>query len=240
MNILLTNDDGYNATGIKILQEILKDFGTVYLIAPFSQQSGVGTHFSLNRGFTVTKHDDYIYSIDGTPVDVILLANQIFDVKFDLLVSGCNNGPNISYDSLYSGTVAAAIEGLNHSLPSMAISTDYEHFDIVKKEVKAVIEYVFKHKLLSTSWCLNINFPLKKFNKSKGLRLCKEFRKTDGFYYWEKDGKYYTDRHEDFKDAPEDSDVYAFANGYISICPLKASWFDEKTYKKLQDKIKNS
>ena len=237
MNILLTNDDGYNHPGLAILKEVLKKYGNVYVVAPFEHQSGKSMCFSLNKGFTVRKHSENTYSIDGTPVDCVLLAVQILDVKFDLVVSGANDGHNISYDCLYSGTVGAAIEGLNHEIPSIAISTDFDHFDIVKKEVEKVLNYIFEHKLIDKRYCLNVNFPLKEFAQSKGIKLTREHMKKDQFYTWKVGELIYTDRNQDLECDEEDTDVYAVTHGYVSICPITNSWFHNKTYQEISKKV---
>lgn len=234
MNILLTNDDGYNREGLLLLQEALKKYGNVYIVAPFEHQSGASMRFSIDKGFTVRKHGENYYSIDGTPVDCVLLATQILDVKFDLVVSGCNDGPNISYDILYSGTVGAAIEGINHNIPSIAISSDFNHLDIVRKEIDTVLNYILEKNLISKGICLNVNFPLKEFKESKGIKITNVGHKNDEFYYWIVDGKYYTDRHEYFDSKDEDSDVYAIKNGYISISPLSNTLFSKETYIKMK------
>ncbi len=234
MNIFLTNDDGYDQYGILLLKEILKEYGEVYICAPHFHQSGASMSFSIGKNFEVFKHDDHTYSITGSPADVVILGLQVIPVKFDLVVSGCNNGHNISYDSLYSGTIGAAVEALNHGIPAVAFSTDFDHWDIAKNELKKTLDYVFDNKLIDKNHLLNINFPKKPFTKSMGIRITREVMKRDAYYYEIRDGYYYTDRNEDFTGYPEDSDVYAIANGYTSICPLGNSLFNYEAYDKLK------
>lgn len=237
MNIFLTNDDGYDQQGILILKKVLQKYGTVYLVAPHEHQSGESMHFSIQKGFHVYKHDDYTYSITGTPVDVVLLGTQILDVKFDVIVSGCNDGLNISYDTMYSGTIGAALEGLNHGIPSIAISTYFGNFDVVEKEATKALDYIFKNKLISNRYCLNVNFPMPEFKESKGIIITKEFFKKDIFEYWIKNGLYYTDRTKEiFDNAPEGTDVYAVSHGYTSICPITNSHFNIDIYNEIKNK----
>ena len=237
MNILLTNDDGYNQKGILLLKEILKEYGDVYLCAPHYHQSGASMSFSLGKGFTIRKHDEHTYSIDGSPVDVVLLGIQVLPVKFDLVISGCNNGHNISYDTMYSGIIGAALEALNQGIPSIAFSTDYDHFEIVEKEIRKVLDLIFNQKLYSNNYVLNVNFPKKEFNESKGIKLTTQIFKKDQFYYEIKDGLYYTDRYENLVSEDKNSDVHAIANGYISICPITNSYFHQEIYEKLKGTI---
>lgn len=245
MNILLTNDDGYGYKGIELLKKHLAKYGTVYVFAPSNHQSGAGMSFSLNKGFKLTKYNDYEYSLDGTPVDVTLIGLQYLkDVKFDVVVSGCNNGLNISYDTLYSGTVGASLEALRMGIPSISISCDFDrglgidNYKIVDDEVDSVLDYIFDNNLLSKKYSLCVNFPSNKYTKSKGIMITKEHYKEDKFYMWEKDGLLYTDRDENLETSDTDSDVYAIANGYISITPLKFSFYTNSGFNDLISRIK--
>lgn len=236
MNILLTNDDGYDQYGLILLKEFLKKYGTVYVCAPHYHQSGASMSFSIGRGFKVYKHDDFTYSIDGSPADVVILGLQIIPVKFDLVVSGCNDGHNISYDSLYSGTIGAAVEALNHQIPSIAFSTDFGGWEVAKNELEATLKYVFDNKLYSNKYLLNINFPRKPYTKSLGIKITRETFKKDRYYYEIREGLYFTDRYESFEVEDQESDVYAIDHGYTSICPLGNSLYSAKAYEEL---IKN-
>ncbi len=239
MNILLTNDDGYNAIGINILKEKLKKYGTVYEVSPTYHQSGASMSFSINKGFKVKKYDEYTYSIDGTPADNMLIGLQILgQVKFDLVVSGVNDGLNISYDSLYSGTVAACLEAINMGIPSIALSTDFGCFDIVRNELESVLDYVIYNKLYDKSYCLNINFPTKDYSSSKGIKITKEVHKKDKYYTSIKNGFLYYDRYESFDTEEKDSDIYAINHGYISITTLHNTFFDKEGLDLLKSKIK--
>jgi len=238
MNILLVNDDGYNKEGLLILKEFLKEYGTVYMSAPRLPQSGKSAAFTYLNGLKVEKVDEYNYIVDGTPVDCTSFALNVLDVKFDLVVSGCNNGFNISYDCFYSGTIGACKEALVHEIPAIAFSTDVKHFEIVKNEFHTVMKYILKHKLISNEYILNINFPSIEYNKSKGIKLTKQYFRKDDFYYEIKDGLYFLDRYEDKFGGDEDCDVYCARNGFISITPIHATSFNLETYKKLKEKIK--
>ena len=163
---------------------------------------------------------------------------NVLDVKFDLVVSGCNNGFNISYDCFYSGTIGACKEALVHEVPAIAFSTDVKHFDIVRNEFHKVMKYILENKLISKDYILNVNFPAIEYKESKGIKITKQYFRKDEFFYEYKDGKYYLDRYEDKFGGDEDYDVYCARNGYISITPIDATAFNIHTYNKLKEKIK--
>ncbi|MBQ9731097.1 MAG: 5'/3'-nucleotidase SurE [Bacilli bacterium] len=238
MNILLVNDDGYNKEGLLILKEYLKEYGTVYMCAPRYPQSGKSAAFTYLSGLDVEKIDEYNYIVDGTPVDCTAFATNVLDIEFDLVVSGCNNGFNISYDCFYSGTIGACKEALVHGIPAIAFSTDVKHFDIVRKEFHNVMKYILRYKLINKEYILNVNFPSIEYKESKGIKLTKQYFRKDSFYYEIKDGKYFLDRYEDKYGGEEDYDVYCSRNGYISITPIHATSFNNETYNKLLNKIK--
>lgn len=238
MNILLVNDDGYNKEGILILKEYLAKYGRVYTCAPKHPQSGKSAAFTFLSGINVEKVDEYNYIVDGTPVDCTAFGLNVLDVNFDLVVSGCNNGFNISYDCFYSGTIGACKEALVHKVPAIAFSTDINHFEIVKNEIHNVMNYIIKNDLISNKYILNVNFPSIEYKKSKGIKLTKQYFRNDTFYYEFKDGKYYLDRYEDKFCDEVDYDVYCSRNGYISITPIHVTSFNIDTYNTLLNKLK--
>ena len=238
MNILLVNDDGYNKEGLLILKEYLKQYGTVYMSAPKYPQSGKSAAFTYLSGLNEEKLDEYNDVVDGTPVDCTAFALNVLDIKFDLVVSGCNNGFNISYDCFYSGTIGACKEALVHDVPAIAFSTDVKHFDIVRNEFHKVMKYILENKLINKDYILNVNFPAIEYKESKGIKVTKQYFRKDEFYYEYKDGKYYLDRHEDKFGGDEDYDVYCARNGYISITPIDSTAFNLETYNKIKAKLK--
>ena len=130
MKILLTNDDGIHADGIKALEAELQQRGhEIIVVAPLTQQSATSHSISLFKPMKFTKFDENRYAINGTPSDCMILGSQvIFDKSIELVISGINSGPNMGEDVLYSGTVAAALEAMFLGFPSIAISiTDYEN-----------------------------------------------------------------------------------------------------------------
>ena len=121
--ILVSNDDGYHAPGIEALYEAVKDLGDVVVMAPEQNCSGASNSLTLGRPVGVRQSSNGFYSVSGTPTDCVhLAATGFFDVKPDIVISGINNGQNMGDDTLYSGTVAAAMEGLMLGVPSIAFS----------------------------------------------------------------------------------------------------------------------
>lgn len=239
--ILLVNDDGYDQIGIRILKEELSPFGEITIIAPKKHHSGASVSFSpLHLGLEVLAEEKGVYSVSGTPADCVTYGLIGFGTDFNLVVSGCNNGQNISYDTVYSGTIGACVEALIKGKPAIAFSTDEEHFDIVKKETKMVFAYILRYGLISKDCILNVNFPLKKFDKSSKIEVVSQYIKNDTYFYDKIDNRYYARRIEDFASAPEGTDVYAACHGITSITPLQPSYFDDRKVAVLKEKVSKS
>jgi 5'-nucleotidase len=125
VNILLANDDGYNAAGLRCLASRLRPLGQVTIVAPDRNRSGASNSLTLDRPLRVTTVEEGVYAVNGTPTDCVHLAvTGLLDMEPDMVVSGINHGPNLGDDVLYSGTVAAAMEGRFLGLPAIAISLD--------------------------------------------------------------------------------------------------------------------
>ena len=240
LNILLTNDDGYNAPGIVALYNVLKHYGNVTIIAPTDPMSAKSVSMTFWGGLTVTKVKDNIFHMNGTPADCVSYSrSQIKDI--DLVVSGCNNGNNVSYDTIYSGTVGACVEANMNHIPSIAFSTDDEYFEIISKEAKKVLDYIFEKKLVSPNYILNVNFPVREFKKAKGIKLTTLGFRQDNIYHKnnKKDGMYYAYRDINWAHpCTSDCDYVAIKEGYISITPLSYSLFDNAAYFDLKEKMK--
>jgi len=233
--ILVSNDDGVQAKGIAALIEIVKDFGEVVVVAPEEPHSGMSHAITMNsplRLHCLKKEENLtIYSCSGTPVDCIKLAlNQILDRKPDFIVSGINHGSNASISVIYSGTMAAAIEGCLNGIPSMGFSVlDHSRnadFTIAKHIGKKIFEKVLASGLLPGT-CLNINFPVIAMDQVKGMKVC---RQADGVWKEEfekridpngRDYFWLTGSFNNFEPLAEDTDEWALANNYISIVPIQ-------------------
>ena len=245
MNILVTNDDGIFARGIKALVEALSDYGDVYVAAPNSQMSACGHGITVQDPVLV-KEKEFVgakkaWAVSGTPADCVKLAeSMLVPEKIDIVVSGINRGGNLGTDVLYSGTVSGAVEGLLLGIPSVAISLNSQSskdFEPSKKAMKKIFKYILENKMDSDT-LLNINIPDIKEEEIKGVRVTKlGFREyTEAFqmredprgrnYYW------YSGEPVVDKSGDETIDVSAVALGYISITPIH---YDLTNFKILDD-----
>lgn len=248
--ILVTNDDGYRAKGIHALIEAVQPFGHVVVVAPSQPQSGMSHAITVNLPLRMEKVEEKenleFYVVSGTPVDCVKLANnQLFrDHKPDLLVSGINHGANSSSSVVYSGTMAAAIEGCLYHIPSIGFSLlDFSRHP----DFSASIRYtrmIVKNALetgIQLNTCLNVNIPKLSFDEIKGVRVCRqnkgvwreEFDKrldpNDREYYW-LTGEFYN-----LEPDAEDTDEWALHHKYISIVPVQV---DLTAYKSI-DQLKS-
>jgi len=231
--ILITNDDSIDAPGIRKLIAIMRQIGDVIVMAPDKPQSGMGHAITVAMPLRIKQiviEKDYEeYSCNGTPVDCIKLAEKaILHGKPDLIVSGINHGSNTSVNVIYSGTVAAAIEGSIEGVPSVGFSLDdyswSADFNHVDKYIKKIALEVLK-KGLPKDTCLNVNIPILSENPIKGIRVCRQARAywDEAFdarkdphnrdYYW-LTGVFHSD------DILEDTDQWALENNYIAVVPL--------------------
>ena len=230
--ILVANDDGISAPGIKLLERVARTLSKdVWVVAPESEQSAVAHSLTLRRPLRIRKVSKQRYCVDGTPTDSVLLAIQeiMKDRKPDLLLSGVNFGGNLADDVTYSGTVAAAMEGTIFGVPSIAMSQlvmgDHKiHWATAEAWAAKVIRAV-----ASVGWprdaLINVNFPDLPANKVKGIKLVRQGRHKLGDditkridprkrpYYWI-GGLRVEDR------GAANTDLEAVTQGYVSVTPL--------------------
>lgn len=231
--ILVVNDDGITAPGIKALLEVMQELGHVIVVAPDSPQSGMGHAITIGKPLRLDKVELYegveMYKCSGTPVDCVKLAvNVIFKgEKPDLCVSGINHGLNNSINVLYSGTMSAAVEGAIESIPSIGFSLDdytqEADFSAAKKYIKQIAGQVLNHGLPQAT-LLNVNFPNTK--DLKGIKICRQANAkwAEEFderldpqkrkYYW-LTGVFQVN------DQGEDTDVWALEHDYVSVVPVQ-------------------
>ena len=236
--ILLTNDDGYNAEGIRILYEKLQKYGEVTLVAPHSHMSGASVSRVSWYDTTVHFHEANIYSIAGTPADAVHFALFGLKMEPDFIVSGINDGHNIGHDTIYSGTIGAAMEGLKGGFKAIAFSADFNYFEPAGKEFDAVMDFVLKHDLLSKEYVLNVNFISKKFTESKGIVITDlAFRPFSQYYVESEKGIFRNRRHSVPFEFQPNTDLWAVENGYTSITPLKLGNQTDKGFAELKKKV---
>jgi len=177
--ILLTNDDGIGAEGLRILEASLRDLAHIVVVAPDQERSAVSHGLTLHSPLSATEVKPSRYVLNGTPADCVIYAlRRLFTMPPDLVISGINHGANLGDDIMYSGTVAAAREASHHGIPSLAVSQAYDDRPIRFKEGAAYIRDLVAAMLrngLSGEVCLNVNIPI---GKIKGMKItrqgCKE------------------------------------------------------------------
>lgn len=233
MKILLVNDDGYQALGLKLLKEKLLKYGDVYVVAPYKHMSGKSVSLTIYEPFKVHKIDDKFYAIEGNPADCVSFGLTSLGIQFDLVCSGINNGMNVTYDILHSGTIGACIEALMYKTRAIAFSME-GNMEIMINYVDMALEYVFNNNLLSLDYFVSINFPYG--DKVNGIVFSRCGYRNDKryFVYDDKNDVYVPHRIivDDNKD--ENADVNLIRTGYISITPLSKSFYDENLYLKLK------
>ncbi|ERJ13555.1 5'/3'-nucleotidase SurE [Haloplasma contractile] len=237
MNILVVNDDGYQSVGIKLLAEAFREYGNVYVVAPDSEKSGASSSISSHTGMMVYKRGNQTWSVEGTPSDCVKYGLFGLDIDADLVVSGVNNGPNIGIDTIYSGTIGETMEALFHGKKAIAFSADFDGYDIVKKEIKAVIDYIFSNELLSTDYLLNVNFPKKSYDESSAIQITDLYINQFLHGFEEREGKIFGTRKPLEEEYKQHSDLFAFHKGEISITPLKLGNGDENLTLQLKKKL---
>ena len=228
MIILLSNDDGYRAEGINILSKSLKKIARVIMFAPKENHSGASSSLSLRKDLEVTKISDDVFVVDGTPADTVHLGlSGILDVVPDIVVSGVNHGANLGEDVLYSGTVAAAIEGRVLELPSIAVSSLGKNSSDYKVASRVTVDIVKRldQSNLPSDTILNVNVPAKKFgelNGYKGTRLGNRQRSVplNKQTINENRSIYQIGLPGTAKDAGPGTDFYALSNHSVSVTPI--------------------
>lgn len=231
--ILVTNDDGINAPGIRTLIEAVLPLGEIFVVAPDKPQSGMGHAITLNSTLRVQQHKNEMgfqeYSTSGTPVDCVKLAiKKLLPRKPDLLVSGINHGSNSSISVLYSGTMSAAVEGALENIPSIGFSLcDHSieaDFTAAKHIANKIVENTLTQKMPDHT-CLNVNIPSISLELINGIKICRGAKA-----FWDEDfeeridpygRKYYwlTGSLNNYDDG-EDTDEWALANNYVSVVPI--------------------
>ena len=248
MNIFITNDDGINAEGIKILAQEISKIANTYVVAPDSPRSASGHAITLHKPILI--NDEFIaenvdaYSTSGTPSDCVKVGIEAIlkDVEIDLVLSGINNGPNLGNDVIYSGTVAAAIEGLIEKKPSIALSCNSskvstEEYEEAAKYTVALVKKLEVNLDKLNGIILNVNFPK---GDKKGVKITKLGERVYNNVMDDRKslrGQRYVWMGGDLADVPQDkdSDIVAVENGYVSITPVHIDMTNLSKMKTLKD-----
>jgi 5'-nucleotidase len=244
--ILVVNDDGITAPGIKALVQAVMHLGKVVVVAPDKPQSGMGHAITIGNPLRLQKVEQFVgiesYQCSGTPVDCVKLAvDKVFHRKPDLCVSGINHGSNSSINIIYSGTMSAAMEAAIEGIPAIGFSLlDYSfeaNFEAAQK-----IASTLAQKMLSQPWPVgtlwNVNIPKLGFNKIKGIKACRQAKAKWEEEYDERadpsNKKYYwmTGKFINQEATATDTDESALAMDYVSLVPVQ---FDLTNYEQLKN-----
>jgi len=231
--ILVTNDDGIDAPGLRTLISIVKLLGDIMVVAPEQSNSAMGHAVTLTtpiRLRRIIESKEYSeYATTGTPVDCVKLAlNNLLPGKPDLVVSGINHGANSSVNIIYSGTMAAAIEGALGGVTSIGFSLlDFSYnadFNPGKEFIRKIISYILSSNYEKGS-CFNVNIPAVQLSEIKGIKVCRQAKGNwqecfderedphNKKYYW-LSGSFHN------KENDTDTDLWALENNYVSIVPI--------------------
>jgi 5'-nucleotidase len=253
MRILLTNDDGVNARGLRLLESIARTLSDdVWIVAPADEQSGTGHSLTLTTPVRLRRHDDRRFSVTGTPTDAVMLAlaQVMKDCPPDVILSGINRGANLAEDVTYSGTVSAAMEGALAGVRSIALSQAYSREGMgdtvpfaaaeawASRVLGPLLEFETEPRTL-----INVNFPALPAAEVRGIRVCKqgirdygrlriiERKDPRGYdYYWFGLGP--------MVETPGHStDLEAIADGYVSVTPLHLDLTHESSLSSLQKRF---
>lgn len=229
MKILVSNDDGYLATGINVLADALEKVADVVVFAPDRNRSAASNSLTLSTPLRVKQVGDNRYSVNGTPSDCVHLAlTGYLDYEPDLVVSGINHGANLGDDVIYSGTVAAAMEGRFLGLPTIAVSLvghGLTHFDTAARVVANMVQKLESSEL-SADVILNVNVPDRPFDDLTGITAARlGFRHKSEPVVRSKDphGRtiFWVGPAGKGQDAGEGTDFHAIEKGAVSVTPLK-------------------
>jgi len=238
MRILITNDDGYLAPGLAALVKACEGLGDLDVVAPEQNASGTSNSLTLNRPLSVyTAANGFLY-INGTPSDCVHLAlTGVLPHRPDLVVSGINNGANMGDDTLYSGTVAAAMEGFLFGIPAIAFSQvakGWGDLDAASRVARSVIQQVLRQPPVRAPWLLNVNIPnrpdadaLPRVITRLGRRHASEplIRQTSP----RGDTLYWIGPAGDAREAGPGTDFHATSNGQVSVTPLQVDLTEHAT-----------
>ena len=253
MRILLTNDDGVHATGLKLLEQVARRFSDdVWVVAPAEEQSGTGHSLTLTRPIRLRRFDDRRFAVAGTPTDAVLMAlfHVMKDARPDVILSGINRGANLGEDVTYSGTVSAAMEGALAGVRSIALSQVYAREGMGDTVPYAAAEQWAERVLaelldspLPAGTLVNVNFPALPPAEVRGIRVVRQgirdygrtriVQRTDprGYdYYWFGLGP-------TVETPGHTTDLEAVADGYVAVTPLHLDLTHEPSLDSLAERF---
>jgi 5'-nucleotidase len=237
MKILLSNDDGYQAPGLVALYEAIKDIGDVEVVAPEHNNSAKSNALTLHSPLYVHLAGNGFRYVNGTPADCVHVAlTGLLGYRPDLVVSGINNGANMGDDTIYSGTVGAAMEGYLFGIPAIAFSQTqkgWAHIDAAARKARELVQEVIARSVEDGPWLLNVNVPNLPYEEIKPARICRLGRRHAAEKVIAQpsphgDIMYWIGGAGPAKDDAEGTDFHATAQGHVSITPLKVDLTDHE------------
>ncbi len=249
MRILLTNDDGIHAEGLRSLERIARTFtDDIWVVAPETDQSGLAHSLTLNQPLRLRKISEKHFALSGTPTDCVIMGvRQLMDSPPDIILSGVNSGQNAGDDVTYSGTVAGAMEGTMLGIPSFALSQAYNFheggrvvpYHTAEALAPGIIEKLIGREVPAKT-LININFPNCEPDAVAGVRVTSQGSHTHGLFMEERqDGRgfpYFWLRFG--REVPvqkQDSDIAALRENFVSVTPLKL----DLTHESLRDELRS-
>lgn len=252
MRILITNDDGIEAPGLDVLQQIASELSDdVWVIAPETDQSGASHSLTLHEPLRLRKLAGKTYAVKGTPTDCIIMGvrHVLNDHPPDLVLSGVNRGQNLADDVTYSGTIAGAMEGMLLGIPSIALSlaTNFDDSGKIKWETPITLGAGLIRNLLDTGWpddvVININFPDREPDKIEGLAVTRQGKRDQDLLRVDdrmdtRGNPYYWFGFQRRRSNPEKgTDLWAVYTGRISVTPLNLDLTHLKTCEQLSQAL---
>ena len=242
MRILLSNDDGYFAPGLNVLADYLAKLADVVIVAPERNRSGASNSLTLDRPLTVRKALNGYFYVNGTPTDCVHLAvTGLLDTLPDMVISGINDGANMGDDTIYSGTVAAAMEGYLLGIPSFAVSMSRHGPTYYETAARVVVELIkrFEHDRFPPPMLLNINVPDIPYEDLRGVavtRLGKRHKAESVIKSTTPRGEtvYWVGAAGGAQDAGPGTDFYAVEHNQVSLTPLQIDLTQYKQLDQLQ------
>ncbi len=250
LKILISNDDGYRAEGLAQLVTALRALGELTVVAPERNRSGASNSLTLDVPLRVTRYDEGCYYLNGTPTDCVHMAiSGLFEHEHDMVVSGINDGANLGDDTLYSGTVAAAVEGRFLGLPAIAVSLVTSHTTAggnhfaTAARVAAELVMRLQRMPLDAATILNVNVPDLPYEQLKGTQVTRlgfRHRSEPVIRSLDPKGKevFWVGPAGAEQDAGPGTDFHAIANGYVSITPLQTDLTRHSMLDDLRDWLK--
>jgi 5'-nucleotidase len=239
MKILISNDDGYQAPGIVALYHALRQIATVEVVAPEQNNSAKSNALTLHTPLYVNRAENGFRYVNGTPADCVHIAlTGLLDYRPDLVVAGINNGANMGDDTVYSGTVGAAMEGFLFGIPAIAISQvdrDWHHLDAAARKARElVLAMRDQHLITPAPWLLNVNIPNRRYEDIGPLKLCRLGKRHAAEKVIQQlsprgETMYWIGAAGPVKDDADGTDFHATALGQIALTPLKVDLTDHES-----------